>query len=107
VKTRTNFTHRDAGQNIKRGPRSARRARPLKRTALLAKPVNGINAPQRPDCVAEVIGFELRNVVANYHFERSHRFAGIQPNPDLRDHSRLSCGEDERLASFLRDSRPS
>ena len=28
--------------------RSARRARPLKRTALLAKPVNGINAPQRP-----------------------------------------------------------
>src|SRR6266436_9351791 len=47
---------------------------------------------------------DLRNVVANYHFERSHRFAGIQPNPDLRDHSRLSCGEDERLASFLRDS---
>src|SRR6516164_5005851 len=33
--------------------RSARRARPLKRTALLAKPVNGINAPQRPDCVAD------------------------------------------------------
>ena len=29
--------------------RSARRARPLKRTALLAKPMNGINAPQRPD----------------------------------------------------------
>jgi hypothetical protein len=53
VKTRTNFTHRDAGQNIKRGPRSAGRARPLKRTALLAKPVNGINAPQRPDCVAD------------------------------------------------------
>jgi hypothetical protein len=23
------------------------------RTALLAKPVNGINAPQRPDCVAD------------------------------------------------------
>jgi hypothetical protein len=52
----------------------------------------------------EVVGLEVRNVVANYHFERSHRFAGIQPNPDLRDHSRLSCGEDERLASFLRDS---
>ena len=29
------------------------RARPLKRTALLAKPMNGINAPQRPDCVAD------------------------------------------------------
>jgi hypothetical protein len=53
--------------------------------------------------VAEVVGLELRNVVANYHFERSHRFAGIQPNPDLIDHSRLSCGEDERLASFVRD----
>ena len=26
---------------------------PLKRTALLAKPMNGINAPQRPDCVAD------------------------------------------------------
>src|SRR6516162_1499437 len=33
--------------------RSARRARPLKRTALIAKPMNGINAPQRPDCVAD------------------------------------------------------
>src|SRR5262245_36909070 len=46
---------------------------------------------------------DLRNVVANYPFERSHRFAGIQPNPDLIDHSRLNCGEDEHLASFLRD----
>jgi hypothetical protein len=38
----------------------------------------------RPDCVAEVVGLELRNVGANYPFEGSHRFAGIQPN--------LSCG---------------
>ena len=45
---------------------------------------------------------DLRNVVANYHFERSHRFAGIQPNPDLIDHSRLSCGEDEHLASWIK-----
>ena len=30
-------------------------------TALLAKPMNGINAPQRPDCVAGVEGFELAN----------------------------------------------
>jgi hypothetical protein len=28
------------------------------------------------DCVAGHIGLELRNVVANYPFERSHRFAG-------------------------------
>ena len=36
-----------------------------------------INAPQRPDCVAGVVGFELRNVGANYPFESSHRFPGI------------------------------
>src|SRR6516165_1460125 len=41
--------------------RSARRARPLKRTALIAKPMNGINAPQRPDCVAGVGGLEPPN----------------------------------------------
>ena len=42
--------------------------------------------------MAGVEGFELRNVVANYPFERSDRFAGIQPNSGHRDHSRLSCG---------------
>jgi hypothetical protein len=35
---------------------------------------------------------DLGNVIANYLFERSHRFAGIQPNSGLRDCSRLSCG---------------
>src|SRR6266567_3762072 len=34
---------------------------------------------------------DLRNVAANYPFERSHRFAGIQPNASYRDYSRLSC----------------
>ena len=29
-------------------------------TALLAKPMNGINAPQRPDCVAGHVGLEVR-----------------------------------------------
>ncbi len=47
---------------------------------------------------------DLRDVVAKYAFERSHRFPVIQPNSGRRDYSRLSCGEDERLASFLRDS---
>src|SRR5262249_2344655 len=75
------------------------------KTVLLAKPMNGINAPQRPDCVAGVRGFELRNVVANYPFERSHRFAGIQPNSGQGGHSRLSCsGGDTQLgAGFCRD----
>jgi hypothetical protein len=60
--------------------RSAPRARPLKRTALLAKPVNRINAPQRPDCVAGHVGLELRNVVAKRPIETPHRFCGIQRN---------------------------
>jgi hypothetical protein len=45
--------------------------------------------------MAEVVGLELRNVGANYPFERSHRFAGIQPNSGHRDYSRLSCGVGE------------
>jgi hypothetical protein len=44
------------------------------------------------DCVAGHVRFELRNVAANYLFERWHRFAGIQSNPGQRDYSRLSCG---------------
>jgi hypothetical protein len=35
---------------------------------------------------------DLRNVGANYPFERSRRFAGIQPKYGHRDCSRLSCG---------------
>jgi hypothetical protein len=46
---------------------------------------------RRPDCVAGHVGLELRNVDANYPLERSHRFAGIQPNSGLGDYSRLSC----------------
>src|SRR5437667_8648957 len=34
---------------------------------------------------------DLRNVVANYPFESSCRFPGIQPNSGHRDYSRLSC----------------
>jgi hypothetical protein len=41
---------------------------------------------QRPDCVAGQR--ELRNVVANYPFERSQRFPGIQSNFDHRDCTR-------------------
>jgi hypothetical protein len=43
------------------------------------------------DCVAGHVRFELRNVGANYPFERSHGFAGIKPNSGQGDHSRLSC----------------
>ena len=46
----------------------------------------------RPDCVAGHVGLELSNVEANYPFERSNRFAGIQPNSAFGDYSRLSCG---------------
>ena len=53
---------------------------------------NSRHGPQRPDCVAGHVRFELRNVVANYPFEKSRRFAAIQPNFGHGDHSRLSCG---------------
>jgi hypothetical protein len=42
--------------------------------------------------VAEVVGLELRNVVAKYLFERARGFPGIQPNSGHRDYSHLSCG---------------
>src|SRR5207244_4911435 len=46
----------------------------------------------RSDCVAGVVGLELRNVGANYPFEKSRRFPAIQPNLVTGDGSRLSCG---------------
>src|SRR5215471_1036033 len=59
----------------------------------------------RPDWLAGHVRFELRNVVANYPFEKSRRFAAIQPNFGHGDHSRLSCGVgDTQLgARFCRD----
>src|SRR5436190_20896023 len=46
---------------------------------------------------------DLRNVVANYLFEGSHRFAGIQPNSGQRDYSRLSCGAGIRSSGVAQD----
>jgi Bacterial extracellular solute-binding proteins, family 5 Middle len=40
------------------------------------------------DCVAGHVGLELRNVAANYPFERPHRFPGTKPNSGHRDYSR-------------------
>ena len=45
--------------------------------------------------MAEHVRLELRNVGASYPFERSHRFAGIQPNSGHTDYSRLSCSIEE------------
>src|SRR6266403_3896326 len=50
------------------------------------------SSPQRPDCVAGHVRLELRNVGANYPFEKSRRFPAIQPNLVTGDGSRLSCG---------------
>ncbi len=44
------------------------------------------------DCVAGHVRLELRNVGANYPFEKSRRFPAIQPNLVTGDGSRLSCG---------------
>src|SRR2546430_17012633 len=53
------------------------------------------SARRRPDCVAGHVRLELRNVGAKYPFERSNRFARIQPNSSHGDYSRLSCGVEE------------
>jgi hypothetical protein len=58
-------------------------------------------APRRPDCVAGHVRLELRNVVANYPFERSHRFLGIRPNSGHRDHSRVRCGAGIRSSALM------
>src|SRR5919197_56261 len=64
------------------------RVRDAKALRPIPQPRHG---PQRTDCVAGHVRFELRSVVANYPFERSDRFPGIRPNFGRRDHSRLSC----------------
>jgi hypothetical protein len=46
---------------------------------------------RRPECVAGHVRFELRNVGANYPFERSHGFAGIPPNSGFGDYSRAAA----------------
>jgi hypothetical protein len=76
------------------------------------KPASGTvrtseNDTVETDCVAGHVRFELRNVVANYPFEKPRRFAAIQPNFGHGDHSRLSCGvRDTQLgAGFCRDLR--
>src|SRR5262249_46594361 len=49
------------------------------------------HSPQRPDCLAGHVRFELRNVGANYSFESSRGFSRSEPNSGHGDHSRLSC----------------
>src|SRR5260221_9553531 len=49
---------------------------------------------------------DLRNVGANYPFEKSLRFVGIQPNSGHRDYSRLSCGDgDTQLGPSARSQQ--
>src|SRR5215471_17970387 len=54
------------------------------------------------DCLAGHVRFELRNVVANYPFERSRGFPGSEPNSGQGDHSRLSCSAgDTQLGGWV------
>src|SRR5215831_4114565 len=56
----------------------------------------------RLDCLAGHVRFELRNVVANYPFERSRGFPGSEPNSGQGDHSRLSCSAgDTQLGGWV------
>jgi hypothetical protein len=43
---------------------------------------------------------DLRNVGANYPFERAQDLRGIQPNSGDRDYSRLSCGIGDTQLGF-------
>jgi Amidase len=51
---------------------------------------------ERRDWLAGNVGLELRNVVAKYPFQRSHRFPVIQPNSGRRDYARSSCDAGRR-----------
>src|SRR5262249_8187438 len=51
--------------------------------------------------MAGVGRLELRNVVAKYPFERSHRFQVIQPNSGRRDYSRSSCDGERRSSGLV------
>ena len=55
----------------------------------------------RVQCPTVHVRLELRNVVANYPFERSHRFPVIQPNSGRRDYSRSSRDGGRRRAGLV------
>src|SRR5262249_24688703 len=59
----------------------------------------------RLDCLAGVGGLELRDVVAKYPFESSHRFPVIQPNSGRREYSRSSCDGGRRSSGPVPGSR--
>jgi hypothetical protein len=55
--------------------------------------------------VAGVVGLELRNVGANYPFEKSRRFPAIQPNLVTGDGSRLSACQKSDSCTAANKSR--
>ena len=57
------------------------------------------------DWLAGVGGLELRDVVAKYPFESSHRFPVIQPNSGRREYSRSSCDGGRRSSGPVPGSR--
>jgi hypothetical protein len=88
--TRTRVATRTSSVSVRAKGCESRRAEHEYRRTLRAG-----HGPQRRDWLAGHVRFELRNVVANYPFEKSRRFAGNQPNSGHGDHSRLSCGVTE------------
>ncbi len=52
-----------------------------------------------------LVQMELRNGGENYPFERSHRFAVIEPNSGRRDYSRSSCEGGRRSSGLVPASR--
>jgi len=59
----------------------------------------------RPDCLAGVVGFELRNVGANYPFEKSLRFLGSSRILATETIRVLSCAVGIRSSGLVPGSR--
>src|SRR5262245_47777552 len=78
------------------GAIALRMALPVPSRFLLGWPLFFLSWHQMVPRFCRVLGWggriKLRNVVAEYPFERSHRFPAIQPNSDRRDYSRCDDG---------------
>jgi hypothetical protein len=62
--------------NLRKRPGRASRSPVGHRLYAESEDATRMTTPRRADCLPEVVGLELRNVVANYPFEKSRRFPG-------------------------------